>query len=149
MGTNFYYKIPLSKREIQDLKDSITEDPSLSTFEDLAVIYTDKKVIHLGKRSYGWQFLWNYNDGDFYKDNLESIIKFLREEGGWIENEYGEKFTIDQFFNEIQDCLYKDENHCDATSYHLKHPEEPYHEDSSKHEYQSSGLRFSRHSEFS
>jgi hypothetical protein len=149
MGTNFYYKIPLSKREIQDLKDSITEDPSLSTFEDLAAIYTDKKVIHLGKRSYGWQFLWNYNDGDFYKDNLESIIKFLKEEGGWIENEYGDKFNVEQFFNEIQDCLYKDENHCDAISYHLKHPEEPCYEDPSKHEYQSSGLRFSRHSEFS
>lgn len=150
MGTNFYYKIPFSKREIQDLKNSITEDPSLENFNELAIAYTDKKIVHLGKRSYGWQFLWNYNNGDYYEASLESIRKFLTNSGGWIENEYHNKFTIDEFFeDEIKDCLYKDDNHVDAVAWYEKHPDEWWSEDPAKHEFTKNGLRFSKHSEFS
>ncbi len=149
MGTNFYYKIPLSKREIKDLKDSITEDPSLTDFKDLAVCYTDQKIIHLGKRSAGWQFLWNLNEKDFYEANLKSIKEFLENNAGWIENEYGDKFTVDEFLNdEIKNWLYKDDSHCDAISYHQKHPEEILTDTPGKHEFQSDGLRFSKFTEF-
>lgn len=150
MGTNFYYKIPLKKREIQDLRGSITDDPSLTDLKDLISIYTDHKIIHLGKRSAGWQFLWNYNEGDYYDPNLKSIKEFLISNNGWIENEYGDKFSIEEFFNdEVNSWLYKDKDHWDAISYHQDHPEEPYVTRPEDHEFQSDGLRFSKHVEFS
>lgn len=149
MGTNFYYKIPLKKREIEELKDCITEDPSLRELKDCIYMITENRVIHLGKRSYGWQFLWDFHSGDHYEANLNSIKEFLKNSGGYIVNEYDEKFTIEQFFeDEIKDCLYKDENHCDAYAYHEKHPEE-YKYNISSHEFSSDGLRFSRDEDFS
>lgn len=61
--------------------------------------------VHLGKRSYGWQFLWDYHDGRYFKANLESIKKYLKDK--IIFDEYDEVFSLDQFLNEeIVDYLY-------------------------------------------
>ena len=148
MGTNFYYKIPLKKREIEDLKNSITEDPALTELKDLMYTYTEDKEVHLGKRSAGWQFLWDLNEGKYYGGNLESIKHFLETAGGWIENEYGEKFSIGDFlYKEI--TLYKDDEHDDAATYYRKHPEDRAFGNPSANEYISSdGLRISRHTDF-
>lgn len=149
MGTNFYYKIPLKKREIEDLRNAITEDPALTDFEELCIAYTEGHVIHLGKRSAGWQFLWDLNNGDYYKDNLQSIKDFLNNSGGWVENEYGEKFTVEGFFEDIGPWLYKSEKYCDAELYHKLHPEEPCYYEPRDIEYQSDNLRFSKSTDFS
>lgn len=152
MGTNFYYKIPLKKRKIEELQKLITEDPY--SLEEVIEQYENLKkthIIHLGKRSFGWQFLWNTQNNDYYANNLKSITEFLNSEGGYIENEYGEKFTTEEFLkDEIGDCLYKDDNHCDAWSYHAKHPKEPIYYDINNTEFISKdGLRFSKQTNFS
>ncbi len=150
MGTNFYYKIPLKKREIEELKSCITEDPELKELQGMIYLYTKDRVVHLGKRSAGWQFLWNLNEEEYYKPNLASIKEFLESKKGWVEGEYGDRFTIEQFFeDEIGDWLYHDENHHNAISYHKAHPDEYCYGIPGNDEFESDGLRFSKHSEFS
>lgn len=150
MGTNFYYKIPIHKRKVEELKNLITEEPDFTELLNEIEEITKNNSIHLGKRSCGWQFLWDYHKGRFYKDNLNSIKEFIDTSGGYIENEYGEKFTPDEFFNdEIKDCLYKDEKHCDSKSYQEKHPYEHHYYMPSDIEFISSdNLRFSSSEDF-
>ena len=152
MGTNFYKIIPVAKRKQQEIKDLITDNPCLWKIRDLLDEIEKNNIIHLGKRSFGWQFLWDFNDGKFYAPSLESIKAFLDTGEGWIEDEYGEKFTTNEFLeDEIGGWLYKDENHCDLQSYQEKHPKEQrYYADPKKHEFISSdGLRFSKDTNFS
>lgn len=148
MGTNFYYKIPLKKREIQEFKDAITEDPDFDKLESLIAFYSPRKI-HLGKRSAGWQFLWDYHQGKYYEASLKSIREFLETKGGYIVNEYGEKFSTDQFFKEIEDWLYLDQSHYNLVTYYEANSEIPYKVNPAKHEFESDGLRFSKDSDFS
>ncbi len=50
--------------------------------------------IHLGKRSMGWKFLWNWNDEKFYKTK-DDLFKFIR--SGRVVNEYGEVINQEEF----------------------------------------------------
>lgn len=123
MGTNFYYVVPVSELEQKKLKDMITSEPDYYDLVDEINNVEKHHRIHLGKRSYGWQFLWDYHEGRFFKDNLQSIQDYLNNGGGEIRNEYGEKFTIEEFFdNEINAFLYKDDTHDTLESYYAKDP---------------------------
>jgi hypothetical protein len=152
MGTNFYYKIPLKKRDKEVLHKMIDELPGCGFYnlKEKLSEFEEGSVIHLGKRSCGWQFLWDYHNGRYYGSSLKSIKKYLNDRNGWIENEYGEKFTTEEFFNdEIVDCLYLDEKHCDAHQYYKTHPEEHCHYNINRHEFKSNdGLRFSYDEDF-
>lgn len=150
MGTNFYYKKPIPEEKQKEMKDLITEDPNLQKLKDALENIEQNNIIHLGKRSAGWQFLWNLNNEKWYKANLNSIKAFLGTGGGWIENEYGEIFTIKDFLdNEIGNSMYRDEKHCDLYSYYEKHPLHYQVGSPEQHEFISQdGLRFSRHTEF-
>lgn len=150
MGTNFYYKIPLSKRKVKELQDLITEDPNFSNFQEQLKEVEENHCIHLGKRSAGWQFLWNYHNGKYYDASLESIKQFLLTGGGYIESEYAEKISVDTFFDEeIGISLYKDDKHCDLASYYEKYPKEQRCCNPTDEEFSSDGLRFSRYTNFS
>ena len=118
MGTNFYLRKKASnidKEKILSYLDSEYEklrkqvsiniydlDYSLENFCYEIKLnnapYTEE--IHIGKRSYGWQFLWDYHKGKYFEANLESIKKFLSNPLYEIANEYGEVFTLEQFFDE-------------------------------------------------
>lgn len=149
MGTNFYYKIPLKPREKKELQDMLTDYLDFSEMAFKLDELEKTHRIHLGKRSYGWQFLWDFHKGKYYPTRLNKIREWLEKSGGVIVDEYNEQFTVDQFLDdEIKDCLYKDENHCDAESYHQKHPEDPYCSNY-RHEFIQNGLRFSIHEDFS
>lgn len=153
MGTNFYYNIPIKERDKKALHEMVDKLPEIDIddIKDKLEEIEKGHSIHLGKRSYGWQFLWNYHNGDLYGASLKSIKKYLKDKGGTIRDEYGVAFTIDEFFNnEIKDSLYKDENHCDAYQYHQKYPNEPLYYNIADYEFQSEdGLRFSKHEDFS
>lgn len=77
----------------------------------------------IGKMSCGWQFLWCLNP-DYYNDNLKSIRTFLSLPDIIIYNEYGEKYTVDEFFDHIGPCLYMDDEHINAFCYERLHPTE-------------------------
>lgn len=152
MGTNFYYKIPLSKRKIKELQDLITEEPDFDTLMYELEEAKENHCIHLGKRSAGWQFLWDFHKGKYYDSSLTSIKQFLATAGGYIESEYCKKISVDSFFGEeIATSLYKDENHVDYAEYQKQHPEDTYYSNfiPSAEEFTSEdGLRFCKTSDF-
>ena len=50
--------------------------------------------IHLGKRSSGWKFCWNFHKDKYYHDK-ESLLEFIR--SGRIVNEYGDSLDNEEF----------------------------------------------------
>ena len=124
MGTNFYARIIPKEEDKQRLIDAINDD-RYYLIEDLASElyghrneYTRKgNVIHLGKRSGGWKFLWNpnvirYSDGyldenkqyvhvykyDYvYPLTKQGITDFCNREDVIITDEYGKQYTSKDF----------------------------------------------------
>lgn len=125
MGTNFYARIIPKEEDIKWVQkeiESYLSGETLTIEDDILKNVT--REIHLGKRSCGWQFLWQ-NNPKYYNDNLESIKKFLSREDVIIYNEYYERFTVDEFFdNEIGRYLYNDpEYFMNGRQYAEKHNE--------------------------
>jgi hypothetical protein len=56
--------------------------------------FLDGMKIHIGKRSSGWKFLWNFQEGKYYTSKDE-LLKFIR--SGRIINEYGELQNVEEF----------------------------------------------------
>ena len=109
MGTNFYARRIPTQEEVAALHKLVDDVAagvySISSISGALEMGND---IHLGKRSAGWQFNWEYHP-EYYADNLESIIKFLSRDDIVIVDEYNTKFSLDEFLNEeIGYCLYND-----------------------------------------
>lgn len=148
MGTNFYCKTKLTTKQrdkvinslesiIRNLKNNNFNEDNLKVDIVNATEVISKSIIHLGKKSAGWQFLWDYHDGNYFKPTLESIKDFLKDKD--IFNEYDEHFTLEQFINnEIKQSLYKDKNHDNGMNGEY-----------SSHYFISDGLRFSKFENFS
>ena len=118
MGTNFFCVEKISRKHRSKIKSLLREYIGLvdkaDTACDLHELHSkyNKMIsdiipekVHLGKRSHGRQFLWDYHDGRYFKANLGSIKEFLKDK--IIVDENNEVFSLDQFFNEeIVDYLY-------------------------------------------
>lgn len=52
--------------------------------------------IHLGKRSSGWKFCWNFHENKYYS-NKEELLSFIR--SGRVVDEYGTEWFPDEFIN--------------------------------------------------
>jgi len=61
--------------------------------------------LHLGKCAWGWKFMLQYNGGKFYQ-NWEEMKDYLRaklqEKNAHIEDEYGEKISIEEFIKCVE-----------------------------------------------
>jgi hypothetical protein len=121
MGTNFYRipteeemnvrkellikrinEMPLSPDNIERNFQSIVLDnipkniPPPDYFDAVSPwdeFLNDVKV-HLGKRSGGWKFTWNFHNDKYYS-NKEELLKFIR--NGRIVDEYGDEMEIEEF----------------------------------------------------
>ena len=153
MGTNFYcrkidrkYRKMFSK-DLSALNEHISlniDNPEINFLEEVNKFILDyynlEKEIHLGKRSYGWQFLWDYHNGKYFNPDLNSIKKFLSQDDIIIYDEYENFYEVEQLFNdELASCLYKDAMHDDGmdgeySGYYFKSED---------------GLRFSKFEDFS
>ena len=51
--------------------------------------------IHLGKRSGGWRFYWNFHDNEYFS-TIHGLVRFIRG-GGTIVCENGCNWDVDQF----------------------------------------------------
>lgn len=146
MGTNFYAKRIPTSQEIKEAKAKLGKMLIGALDRGEFNEYLDKvdTWVHLGKRSYGWQFLWQENK-DYYDSNLKSIKEFLKQPNWEIYDEYDRKFTVKQFFEEeIGESLYNNpEKYINLEQYYNKHPNEFI--ISTDHEYnREDGLRFAK-----
>ena len=141
MGTNFYAVLPVKKKVTKNLEraiELINDDPynvdviELAINDSLEEIMTNQ--IHLGKRSGGWVFAWDANDLKYYEPVLESIKNFVEANNACIMDEYGQKYTWDEFINiEIGDILKYDCGAMTGKEYYERYPE---HRTSYTREYQ-------------
>ena len=159
MGTN-YYRVPtvnelesrknrlMSRvRQMELTVESVNKNFTIGVtdqFENWSPWdeFTDNVKVHLGKRSMGWKFLWNFNEDKFFNDK-ESLLEFIR--SGRIIDEYGNELIMDEF---IEMALsWGQEDGFDVESYYLEYPE---HRNSwSKPERYVDGLRISDSVNFS
>jgi len=111
MGTNFY-RIPtedeIKVKHNQLQIDILNMDLSVLSIESVfrAAIddqwngknpwetFMDKINIHLGKRSMGWKFCWNFHDNKYYS-NKEELLNFIR--SGRVIDEYGDEIEVEEF----------------------------------------------------
>ena len=112
MGTN-YYRIPtheeMLKRQQTLIQQVTTMDMSIENLErgmkyisptkdwewfSPWEMFLEGTNIHLGKRSAGWKFCWNFHKDKYY-DDKESLLEFIR--SGRVVNEYGEELEVNEF----------------------------------------------------
>jgi len=58
--------------------------------------FTRETSIHLGKRSKGWKFLWNFNKNKYFYDK-KSLVEFVY--AGRIVDEHGEEHDPHEFLS--------------------------------------------------
>jgi len=161
MGTN-YYRIPTSAEMIRreqrlrmrvDEMDTINPREISGGFRTISVGEWDMispwaefvagTKIHLGKRSSGWKFIWNWNDGKHYKTK-EELFKFIL--SGRIVDEYGTFIKGQEFIDMALE--WGKEDGWDNESYYQDHPEHRTPWSDSKHEEYIDGLRVSTSTDF-
>jgi hypothetical protein len=111
--------------------------------------FIDGLKTHIGKRSGGWKFLWDFQEGRFYT-NKEELLKFIR--SGRVVDEYGELQDTEEFIKmalewgqpdgHIYDKNYLDEQ-MRSTNYR------PFTDMSKYYDKEIDGLRVSSTAEFS
>ena len=158
MGTN-YYRIP-SVQEMEQKKSKLIEDiknldisPSSivfnfkivgETFEQISYWdeFTENTSIHLGKRSGGWKFLWNFHNNKYYS-NKEELFNFIK--SGRIVDEYGTELDVEEFIT--MSLEWGQPNGFDMKKYRQEHPRQYHYDFEHKEEY-IDGLRISPNTEF-
>jgi hypothetical protein len=162
MSTN-YYRIPKAgevRLKYLDLVEKINDldiwssESIMNEFRDIEKgferwsawdEFIDGLKIHIGKRSSGWKFLWNFQDGKYYT-NKEELLKFIR--SGRIVDEYGEIQNTEEFikmsleWGQPDGCVLNQEYVDKHKSNHLSYI-------SSYYDKEVDGLRVSSHTEFS
>ena len=156
MGTNYYARIIPTKERKEKLKELIDSDDFRAIKEEVENLYgnyTDREssyedpnvrgIIHLGKRSGGWKFLWNPNITIINNGHLEDtphgeriyvedeptvkylypltkkgIKEFIDREDIKIFDEYNEEQNKEEFFNmAINWTTWRDQEAWDSKSY--------------------------------
>lgn len=122
MSTNYYARIIPSEEEKESLINAINENrfddadriyEQISSYRDSSNI--NGRIIHLGKRSAGWKFLWNPNvikygildannnfnyDYDYvYPLTKDGILNFIKRPDVIIKDEYGRIIDSNEFFD--------------------------------------------------
>ena len=162
MGTNFYARHIISESEYAEMEKKLVE----RNLKDLRELLDKaEKEYHIGKRSGGWQFLFaphiymrdDWRKGEIvspWENTLESIKEYLARPDVEIYDEYGDKFTPEQFWNdEIGYCLYNDpEKYINGEQYDQMEKQKGkynYYETESFEFTTEEGLRFAKDAEFS
>lgn len=103
MSTNYYLKRKISTDKKSEIISHIKHDEWDKVSELISEVIKYSKI-HLGKRSYGWQFVWALNGEKYYKPNKKSINDFLFNEiykhDAILTDEYEREIPLDQFWNE-------------------------------------------------
>ena len=107
MGTNYYRIKPITEEQRQELHkklDNVLDNRGQKwDLEEALEIIEKEHQTHICKLSFGWQVCFDHNWGKYYKPNRKSLEEFLSEEGTWIENEYGDKVSYEDFWDYVNE----------------------------------------------
>ena len=159
MGTNYkripsVYEVFAKKHQLQLRLDQMDHKCPSSATDGFRFIedgwdllspwdeFTAGLSIHLGKRSSGWKFLWNWNNGDYYKTK-EELLNYIR--SGRVVDEYGVLQDTEEFIKMALD--WGKETGYDLESYYKDYPKSNI-SYNSKHEEYIDGLRVSTSTNF-
>ena len=112
MGTN-YYRVPTlaemeqKKEQLQKRIEELDMSPG-SIERDFPVVeqagfydhinpwqeFTESASVHLGKRSGGWRFCWNFHDNKYYSTKQE-LLAFIK--SGRVVDKYGAEQDPEEF----------------------------------------------------
>ncbi|MBR6516676.1 MAG: hypothetical protein IKT40_07435 [Bacilli bacterium] len=113
MSTNYYACRKFSK----DNKEKAIQLLNNDKYNELVDFINENCLkVHIGKQSYGWQFLFNYNKFKYYDLNKESIKKFLSE--CEIVDEYNRTISYEEFWSMV-------ESNSDKLNYRIYYEKEP------------------------
>ena len=155
MGTNYYIVRKVDDESISRLNESLQDGKIYQSEEILDEIKSDM-IVHIGKSSYGWEFLFNYNDFKYYQPTRESLSEFIEKNKDNFYNEYNEKVDVNEFWKLVDSKVGKmnneryyqePENRYLYYSEHVKDNILKYNPKFS--EFYNDGLRFSTCCEFS
>jgi hypothetical protein len=161
MGTNFY-RVPTSAEIITRRAKLYSEIANMDIFNpknlENGFHYLDGESewssatpwdvfmrgmnIHLGKRSSGWRFTWNFHNDKYYS-NKEELLEFIR--AGRVVDEYGTWIDNEEFIKMALEWGQPDG--WDTQTYYKENPHLYYH--SSYDDRIVDGLRISSSTEFS
>ena len=95
MGTNFY----AIKQLPNCIKGKLCELIETDRYDEAKKMFDDNyEKIHIGKSSFGWKFIFDYNHFKYYDLNRKSINDFLCRNDVKLYDEYGEQVSIDDFW---------------------------------------------------
>lgn len=95
MGTNFY----AIKQLPNSIKGKLCELIETDRYDEAKKLFDDNyEKIHIGKSSFGWKFIFDYNHFKYYDLNRKSINDFLCRNDVKLYDEYGEQVSIDDFW---------------------------------------------------
>jgi len=126
MGTNYYIKRKLSEETIEKLKKLLDNHE----YEEVKNSLPD--LIHIGKSSGGWKFLFNHNNWEYYK-NIEELKNFISK--NTLVDEYEREVSPTQFWDMVSKK--QDSGNLDAESYSKRWEE--FHPNDSKPDYMLKG----------
>lgn len=104
MGTNYYRKHIISEEELNKAHKSLDQyiNGKMCESEFTEIINNIIQEIHICKMSYGWKVLFDHNWGKLYDIGKKGLEDFLNEPNTYIENEYGDKYTAEQFWEIVK-----------------------------------------------
>lgn len=111
MSTSFYVTRKLSQEEIDKYKKLLDEQNIYELINSLPV------EIEICHRAYGWQILWFAHNFKYFNRNAKSLFDFLK--NSIITDEYGQQYSFEEFYKEIENSLYEGET---LMSYYQDHP---------------------------
>lgn len=142
MGTN-YYIIRKANREDKKKFHEMIDNEQYEELQNELYLFEKQNKIHVGKSSYGWKFLFDANNFQYYDKNEKSVWKWLKDNENDLYNEYGEKISFDEFKKMVE----SKQNGMDYMDYQIKYNEpDPY---LSISDYYIGNLRFSSETDFS
>lgn len=125
MGTNYYARIIPKQEDKQKLIDAINNNQFDIVQDECKRLFGDKDqyeniggIIHLGKRSGGWKFLWNANVYEYIEGRID-------ENGPWDKTnfKYKHEFIYPLTKQGISDFLHRDDVVIVSEYYHDDEPQ--------------------------
>lgn len=115
MGTNYYMKRIPTEDDIQ----KIEKLARTAQFDELQEYVTEmNQGIHIGKRSCGWKFLFNHQDGKYFDSHHQELLKaWLNDPHYKIVDECGDEFTFEEFWQMTRDWDSHPNNNWDGSAY--------------------------------